>query len=159
MPADPNETLSHGLGHLVGSAGFGLLRAVGPAGASGATSHRRPGRLRQHRLERQRVVRRGAGDLYVFLSDGSLVITSSNSKPALGKWRYEGGVLTMIETGLPYQADIVTLTRDEFTIKSHDAGAGHDYIRSSRAAFPLKQQLPMKPALPSSRVAAIGRAC
>lgn len=63
------------------------------------------------------------GTLYVFLSDGSLVITSSNSKPALGKWRYEGGVLTMIETGLPYQADIVTLTRDEFTIKSHSPGA------------------------------------
>lgn len=59
----------------------------------------------------------------MFLSDGTLVITSSRSKPALGRWKYESGALTMIEEGLPYQVDILTLTNDEFTIKSHNPGA------------------------------------
>lgn len=31
------------------------------------------------------------GTLYVFWSEGTLVITSPNSKPSLARWKYEGG--------------------------------------------------------------------
>ena len=37
------------------------------------------------------------GTLYVFLSEGTLVITSPNSKPALGRWNYKNGAFTMVE--------------------------------------------------------------
>jgi hypothetical protein len=60
--------------------------------------------------------------LYVFLSDGTLVITSPHGKPALGKWKDEGGILTMVEDGIPYQVDVLNLSRDEFKIRSHNPG-------------------------------------
>ena len=41
------------------------------------------------------------GTLYVFLSEGTLVITSRNSKPALGRWKYEDRAFTMVEEGVP----------------------------------------------------------
>ncbi len=62
------------------------------------------------------------GTLYVFLSDGTLVITSPHDKPALGIWRDETGVLTMVEQGLPYQVDVLSLSQDEFKIRSHNPG-------------------------------------
>src|SRR4051794_26138264 len=40
------------------------------------------------------------GTLYVFLSDGTLVITSRQSKPALGSWSTKDGGLIMVEEGL-----------------------------------------------------------
>jgi hypothetical protein len=63
-----------------------------------------------------------AGTLYVFLSEGTLVITSPNSKPALERWKYEGGALTMVEEGIPYKVDILKLTKDEFRIRSNNPG-------------------------------------
>lgn len=63
-----------------------------------------------------------AGTLYVFLSEGTLLITSSHSKPALGTWKYENAVLTMVEEGIPYKVDIVKLSKDEFRIRSHNPG-------------------------------------
>lgn len=62
------------------------------------------------------------GTLYVFLSDGTLVITAPHWKPALGRWRDEGGILTMVEEGIPYQADVLNLSRDQFKIRSHNPG-------------------------------------
>lgn len=62
------------------------------------------------------------GQLYVFLSEGTLVIASSHGKPSLGTWKYEGGVLTMVEEGLPYRTDILKLTGDEFRIRSNNPG-------------------------------------
>jgi hypothetical protein len=62
------------------------------------------------------------GTLYVFLSEGTLVITSRNSKPMLGKWTRDGTVFTMVEEGTAYKIDIVTLTADEFKILSHNPG-------------------------------------
>ena len=53
-----------------------------------------------------------AGPLYVFLSEGTLVITSPHSRPALGKWTYDQKVLTMVEEGIAYKVDILTLTAD-----------------------------------------------
>ena len=63
-----------------------------------------------------------AGTLYVFLSEGTLVITSPNSRPALGKWTYDQKILTMVEEGISYKVDILTLTADEFKILSHNPG-------------------------------------
>jgi len=62
------------------------------------------------------------GTLYVFLSEGTLVIASANSKPALGTWKYEGGALTMVEEGIPYAVDILNLSGREFRIRSKNPG-------------------------------------
>lgn len=62
------------------------------------------------------------GTLYVFLSDGTLVVTAPDIKPTLGTWRDDAGVLTMVEQGLPYQVDVLSLSRDEFNIRSHNPG-------------------------------------
>jgi hypothetical protein len=62
------------------------------------------------------------GTLYVFLSEGTLVITSPNSEPALGTWKYEGGRLTMVEDGVPYKVDVLKLSQDEFKIRSNNPG-------------------------------------
>jgi hypothetical protein len=62
------------------------------------------------------------GTLYVFLSEGTLVIASPNSKPALGTWKYEGGRLTMVEDGIPYKVDVLKLSQDEFKIRSNNPG-------------------------------------
>ena len=62
------------------------------------------------------------GTLYVFLSDGTLLITSEHSKPALGTWQHAGGVLTMVEESIPYKVDILNLSVGEFRIRSHNPG-------------------------------------
>src|SRR5205809_449155 len=49
------------------------------------------------------------GTLYVFLSDGTLVITSRQSKPALGSWSKKEGGLIMVEEGLPYDVEVLRL--------------------------------------------------
>jgi hypothetical protein len=62
------------------------------------------------------------GHLYVFLSEGTLVVASPNGKPALGTWSGEGSALTMVEEGTPYKVDILGLTKTEFRIRSHNPG-------------------------------------
>ena len=62
------------------------------------------------------------GQLVVFLSDGTLVFASGNSKPALGQWRNEKGALIMIEEGIAYPTDILGLSPAEFRIRSHNPG-------------------------------------
>lgn len=63
------------------------------------------------------------GTLYVFLADGTLLITTPTGTPALGTWTHGGGVFTMIEEGIPYNVDILSLSRDELRIRSHNPGA------------------------------------
>lgn len=63
-----------------------------------------------------------SGTLYVFLSDGTLVVTSPQSKPALGRWKDVGGILTMVEEGIPYQVDVLNLSHSQFKIRSHNPG-------------------------------------
>ncbi len=64
-----------------------------------------------------------SGDLYVFLADGTLVIASmQGGVPTLGKWSWDGTALTLVDTGLPYVAEIVSLSNDEFRIRSHHPG-------------------------------------
>ncbi len=62
------------------------------------------------------------GTLYVFLSEGTLLVASPHGKPALGTWKYEGGALTMVEEGRPYRTDILKLSAEEFRIRSNNPG-------------------------------------
>jgi len=63
-----------------------------------------------------------AGDLRVFLSDGTLVMASSHATPAFGSWRYADGRLTIIEEGREYPTDILELDQDRFRIRMHGPG-------------------------------------
>ena len=65
-------------------------------------------------------VERGA--LRVFLSDGTLVMTSPNSEPAFGQWRSEGGRLTITEEGSNYPVDILALSERAFRIRINSPG-------------------------------------
>lgn len=62
------------------------------------------------------------GQLYVFVSDGTLLVTSATGTPSLGNWTYADGVFTMIEEGIAYKTDIVALSRDELRLRSHNPG-------------------------------------
>jgi hypothetical protein len=64
------------------------------------------------------------GELRVFLSNGTLVMASSNntSTPAFGTWSYNDGRLTITEEGLKYDVDILELSRDTFRIRIHSPG-------------------------------------
>jgi hypothetical protein len=60
--------------------------------------------------------------IYVFVSDGTLLMTSPQNKPALGTWTLVDGVFTIAEEGVPYKTDILSLTRNELKIRSHNPG-------------------------------------
>lgn len=60
--------------------------------------------------------------LYVFLSGGTLVITSATGTPMVGRWAHAGPGLTMVEDGFEYTTNILSLTGDEFRIRSHNPG-------------------------------------
>ena len=62
------------------------------------------------------------GMLYVFLSGGTLVMTSPNSKSVFGGWTYQNGALTMLEDSIEYKVDILGLSHDAFRIRSHNPG-------------------------------------
>jgi hypothetical protein len=62
------------------------------------------------------------GQLYVFLSEGALVIASTTGTPARGTWTYDGSTLTMVEESIPYSVDILGLSTSEFRIRIHNPG-------------------------------------
>ena len=62
------------------------------------------------------------GQLVVFLSEGTLVFASPHETPALGTWTHDGQALTMVEEGISYPTDIVSLSPNEFKIRSHNPG-------------------------------------
>jgi hypothetical protein len=62
------------------------------------------------------------GTLYVFLSDGTLLVAADKQSPSFWRWTYENGALTMIEESVAYPTDILTLNDKEFTIRSHNPG-------------------------------------
>ena len=62
------------------------------------------------------------GTIYVFLSEGTLLITSSREKPMVGTWKQDGEALTMVEEGIPYRVDVLRLSADEFRIRSNNPG-------------------------------------
>ena len=62
------------------------------------------------------------GHLYVFLSEGTLVVASPYGKPSLGTWSRAGDTLTIVEEGIPYRTGILSLSSTEFRIRSHNPG-------------------------------------
>jgi len=64
------------------------------------------------------------GQLYVFLSEGSLVVASPHGTPRLGSWSLERGSLTIVEDGVSHPVDVVTLTDSELLLRLHDPGEG-----------------------------------
>jgi hypothetical protein len=62
------------------------------------------------------------GVLYVFLSDGTLVISSPHGTPSFGKWQPDGDGLTMIEEGRSYKVNVLKLSADEFRIMINNPG-------------------------------------
>lgn len=66
------------------------------------------------------------GTLYVFLSEGTLVIASPNAKPMLGSWRRSGEGLIMVEESIEYPTDILNLDAGSFVIRSHNPGTPVD---------------------------------
>ena len=60
--------------------------------------------------------------MYVFLSDGTLVVTSPQGKPSLGTWKSDAGKMTMVEEGISYPVDIRKLDAERFAIRSHNPG-------------------------------------
>ncbi len=62
------------------------------------------------------------GALYVFLSDGTLVIASPDAQPLVGTWSFADGVFTMVEEGIAYRVDVVGLSADGFMIRSRNPG-------------------------------------
>jgi hypothetical protein len=61
------------------------------------------------------------GELRVFLSDGTLVMTSPHATPSFGQWRYTDGNLTITEEGLDYRTEILELS-DAFRIRMFSPG-------------------------------------
>jgi hypothetical protein len=62
------------------------------------------------------------GQLYAFLSDGTLVITSAGQKPSLGTWSQGDSGLVMVEEGISYPVDVLEMTGDTFRIRMHNPG-------------------------------------
>lgn len=94
-----------------------------PAAGSGESAAHQPVPDFANRI--WKVAKGSAGDpgtFYVFLSDGSMLITSPHGTPALGSWHYSGEVLTLVEEGLPHQATVLQATPDTLAIRI--AGAG-----------------------------------
>jgi heat shock protein HslJ len=84
------------------------------------------------------------GSLRVFLSDGTLVMASPNSKPALGSWRESGGRLSITEDGQSYDVDVLELTESSFRIRMHSPGEPVEILfkPADRAALPKAQEAP-----------------
>jgi hypothetical protein len=62
------------------------------------------------------------GQLYAFLSEGTLVIASPTGKPSFGTWSSQGEILTIVEDSLPYKVDILGLSETEFRIRINGPG-------------------------------------
>ncbi|WP_372828225.1 hypothetical protein [Polaromonas sp.] len=77
------------------------------------------------------------GMLYVFLSDGTLAMTSPNSKATFGAWTLKDGAFTMIEDSLAYRVDILSLSDDAFRIRSHNPGGSVEISMVPAKSAPL----------------------
>lgn len=62
------------------------------------------------------------GTLYTFASNGTLTVDAPGGTPSTGRWAYTGGKLTMVEDGVEYPTDIVSLDDTHFVIRSHNPG-------------------------------------
>lgn len=62
------------------------------------------------------------GMLYVFLSDGTLVLASAGNKPAFGQWQQDGADLVMIEEGQRYKTEVLMATKDILQLRQFNPG-------------------------------------
>lgn len=62
------------------------------------------------------------GTLYVFLEEGTLVITSNYSEPLLGQWRLADNRLILTEQGIDYATDVVSLAPCHLRLRVHNPG-------------------------------------
>jgi hypothetical protein len=62
------------------------------------------------------------GTLYIFLSDGTLVVAADKQSPSFWRWTYRDGALTLIEESVAYPTDILSLNDKELTLRSHNPG-------------------------------------
>jgi heat shock protein HslJ/uncharacterized membrane protein len=86
------------------------------------------------------------GALRVFLSDGTLVMASPDSKPAFGQWRSEGGRLTITEEGRSYPTDILALRDDAFRIRMHSPGEPVEMLLAPAEQPPIETVASAPPA-------------
>ena len=77
------------------------------------------------------------GMLYAFLSDGTLVMTSPNSKATFGAWTYKNGKLTIIEGSQEYRTDILSLSHDELRLRSNNPGGSVEIVLVPARVAPL----------------------
>ena len=73
------------------------------------------------------------GALYVFLSDGVLVISSRTGTPAFGRWQRTADGLTIEEEGRPYRTTIVELTSDTFRLRLENPGTPTEIVLAPAA--------------------------
>ena len=66
------------------------------------------------------------GQIYVFLSDGTMLIASSHGTPSLGRWMFGRDTLTLVEEGIPHHAHVVKSGSDELSIRIAEHGAPLD---------------------------------
>lgn len=133
------STLAVALSLVVGACSSGAAPAPAPAQApSAAPAGTQPSFINKvWRVSEPSAV--ASGTLYVFLSDGTLLITSTRSKPALGTWTYARGALTMVEESIPYKVDILNLSNDEFRIRSNNPGGSVEIPLVPADHVPLPQ--------------------
>jgi hypothetical protein len=62
------------------------------------------------------------GAIMEFREDGTLVIESPGSTRMEGKWSWSEGALTMVEEGISYPTDILSLDDSTFKIRSNNPG-------------------------------------
>jgi hypothetical protein len=62
------------------------------------------------------------GQLYTFLSDGTLLIASAHGTPYVGSWSYAPGKLTFVEESPAFTLDIERATADTFRVKGTTRG-------------------------------------
>lgn len=59
------------------------------------------------------------GQLYVFLSEGTMVMASPNGRPVVGAWEGTEKELTLIEGGTPYKTEVLALSDKELRLRMH----------------------------------------
>jgi hypothetical protein len=64
------------------------------------------------------------GQLYVFLSEGTLVVASPTGTPQIGRWSVEDGRLEMIEGGIARAVDVIVATESALRLRIGDPGDG-----------------------------------
>jgi hypothetical protein len=96
------------------------LAAAPPAGQTPSTARDTASSVPTIANKIWKVAQSSAGDsasYYVFLGDGTMLVTSKHGTPAIGSWHLSGEVLTMVEEGIPHSAIVLQATPDTLAIR------------------------------------------